>query len=121
MPFIEITDSGPDRETREIATRTMTDGLCRAFSIKPEIVTCYYNSAPNYSYGHAGKYSDNAEIFRIFIKIHAFPRDATAKGSAAQLITASVMGAYGVDAKNVIIYFMDRLPEDAFHGGLPSV
>lgn len=120
MPFIEITDSGPAHEARAIATRTMTDGLCRAFAIKPEIVTCYYNSAPHYSYGHAGKYGENAEIFRIFIKVHAFPRDAAAKGMAARLITEAAADAYGVAAGNVIVYFMDRLPKDAFHGGKPS-
>ncbi|MDT1062200.1 hypothetical protein RM190_10045 [Paracoccus sp. CPCC 101403] len=120
MPFIEVTDSGPPHEIRQRATGTMTDGLCRAFAIKPEIVTCYYNSAPDYSYGHAGKHGKNAETFRIFIKIHAFPRDAPAKGEAARLITAAVTEAYGTDAKNVIVYFIDRAPEDAFHAGFPS-
>jgi len=120
MPFIEVTDSGPSPEIRELATRSMTDGLCQAFAIKPEIVTCYYSSAPDYSYGHAGKHGKTAKIFRIFIKIHAFPRDAEAKGEAAGLITSAVAEAYGADAKNVIIYFMDRLPQDAFHAGLPS-
>lgn len=120
MPFIEITDSGPDQQIRAIATRTMTDGLCEAFGIKPEIVTCYYNSASDYSYGHAGKHGKFAEIFRIFIKIHAFPRDAGAKGRAARLITDAAVRAYGSDAKNIVIYFMDRTPEDAFHAGVPS-
>lgn len=121
MPFIEVTDAGPAHEIRELATRTMTDGLCQAFSIKPEIVTCYYNSAGNYSYGHAGKHGKDAETFRIFIKVHAFPRSATAKGRAAGLITEAVTRAYGIRPGNVIIYFMDRAPEDAFHAGLPSI
>lgn len=120
MPFIEVTDSGPAHEIRELATRTMTDGLCQAFSIKPEIVTCYYNSAPDYSYGHAGKHGKHAETFRIFVKIHAFPRGPSAKGTAARLITDAVVSAYGTPAKNVVIYFMDRAPEDAFHAGTPS-
>ena len=65
MPFIEVTDTGPDRRIREIATKTMTDGLCAAFAIKPEIVTCYYISAHDYSYGHAGKHGKSADSFRI--------------------------------------------------------
>lgn len=118
MPFIEITDSGAGRETREIATKTMTDGLCAAFAIKPEIVTCYYISAPDNSYGHAGKHGKSAEPFRIFIKIHAFPRAPAAKAEAARLITDAAARAYGADPRNIIIYFMDRAPEDAFHGGV---
>lgn len=121
MPFIEVTDSGPAHEIRELATLTMTDGLCQAFSIKPEIVTCYYNSAGDYSYGHAGKHGNVAESFRIFIKVHAFPRDAVAKRRAAELITDAAVRAYGTTPKNVIIYFMDRAPEDAFHAGIPSI
>lgn len=120
MPFIEITDSGPDQHIRARATQGMTDGLCQAFAIKPEIVTCYYNSAPDYSYGHAGKHGVHAEIFRIFIKVHAFPRDSAAKGLAARLITDAVASAYGADPKTVILYFIDRAPEDAFHAGQPS-
>lgn len=120
MPFIEVTDSGPALEIRALATRHMTDGLCQAFSIKPEIVTCYYNAAPDYSYGHAGKHGNPGENFRIFIKVHAFPRDAGAKGRAARLMTDAVAGAYGTAPGNVVIYFVDRAPEDAFHGGKPS-
>ncbi|MTH79081.1 hypothetical protein [Paracoccus aestuariivivens] len=120
MPFIEITDSGPAQEIREIATRTMTDSLCQSFAIKPEIVTCYYNSAPDYSYGHAGKHGKYADTFRIFIKVHAFERSASAKGQAARLMTQAVAEAYGIEPKNIIIYFMDRAPQDAFHAGIPS-
>lgn len=120
MPFIEVTDSGPALEIRALATRTMTDGLCQAFSIKPEIVTCYYNSAPDYSYGHAGNHGKDAENFRIFIKVHAFARDTLAKGQAARLITDAVAAAYGAAQGDIIVYFFDRSPEDAFHGGKPS-
>lgn len=120
MPFIEITDSGPEQQIRAEATRGMTDGLCQAFAIKPEIVTCYYNSAPDYSYGHAGKHGKDAENFRIFIKVHAFPRDAEAKAVAARLMTDAVTAAYGAEPKNIILYFIDRAPQDAFHAGLPS-
>ena len=118
MPFIEVTDTGPDRRIREIATKTMTDGLCAAFAIKPEIVTCYYISAHDYSYGHAGKHGKSADSFRIFIKVHAFARAAEAKAMAARLITDAVANAYGAPPKNIFVYFIDRAPEDAFHGGV---
>ncbi|MCA0996804.1 tautomerase family protein [Alloyangia pacifica] len=120
MPFIEIIDRDATEEIREVATKDMTDGLCQAFGIKPEIVTCYYFSAPHYSYGHAGKYGKNAENFRIFIKVHAFPRPQDAKETAAQAITEAVATAYGASPKDVIVYFFDRSPTDAFHAGKAS-
>ncbi len=120
MPFIEIIDRDATEEIREVATKGMTDGLCQAFGIKPEIVTCYYFSAPNYSYGHAGKYGENAENFRMFIKVHAFPRAQEAKENAARAITETAVRAYGASPKDVIVYFFDRAPSDAFHAGVAS-
>lgn len=120
MPFIEIIDRDATEEIREVATKGMTDGLCQAFGIKPEIVTCYYFSAPNYSYGHAGKYGENAENFRMFIKVHAFPRAQEAKENAARAITEAAVRAYGASPKDVIVYFFDRAPSDAFHAGVAS-
>lgn len=120
MPFIEIIDRDATHEIREVATHNMTQALCDAFEIAPEIVTCYYYSAPHYSYGHAAKYGDSAEKFRIFVKIHAFRRPQKAKNDAALAVTAAVVGSYGVTADQVVIYFMDRHPSDAFHAGLPS-
>ncbi|MEI4472899.1 tautomerase family protein [Frigidibacter sp. MR17.24] len=120
MPFIEVIDRDASQETRALATRSMTDGLCAAFAIKPEIVTCYYFSAPDYSYGHAGKHGADAENFRIFVKVHAFPRPQEAKAAAARSITDGVVAAYGATPKDVIVYFLDRDPSDAFHAGLAS-
>ncbi|MBT9386630.1 tautomerase family protein [Pseudooceanicola sp. CBS1P-1] len=120
MPFIEIIDRDATEEIRELATEGMTEGLCEAFGIAPEIVTCYYFSSPNYSYGHAGKYGDKAEIFRTFIKIHAFPRPQEVKAAAARALTSAVVDAYGVSPKSVVVYFCDRDPGDAFHAGVAS-
>jgi len=120
MPFIEVTDSGANAEIRSRSTQTMTKALCDAFKIAPEIVTCYYKSCDNYSYGHAGKFGDNAEKFRIFVKVFAFPRAAEQKNQAALEITKAVTDAYSAAAKDVIIYFLDQQPADAFHAGLPS-
>lgn len=120
MPFIEVFDRDATQETRALATADMTDGLCEAFGIKPEIVTVYYFSIPENSYGHAGKYGEDAETFRIFVKVHAFPRAQEAKAAAARSITEGLRRAYGVQPKGVIVYFCDRNPEDAFHAGVAS-
>ncbi|MGO4852320.1 tautomerase family protein [Phaeovulum sp. W22_SRMD_FR3] len=120
MPFIEVIDPASAQQIREVATERMTHALCRAYGIKPEIVTCYYFSAPNYSYGHAGKHGENAEKFRIFIKVHAFPRAQNLKERAASDITDAVSDAYGVDAKSVVLYFFDTQQSDAFHAGVAA-
>lgn len=120
MPFIEVSDHGPGEQIREFASHHMTDGLCQAFAIKPEIVTIYYNSMGHYSYAHAGKYGETAENMRIFIKVHAFPRSAQLKADAARRITGAVVTAYGAAPKDVIVYFFDTAQADAFHGGAAS-
>ena len=120
MPFIEIIDNDCSQEIREVATETMTKGLCEAYGISADIVTCYYFSAPANSYGHAGRFGTNAEFYRIFIKIHAFPRPQKAKEEAAHAITAAAVKAYNADPKHVIVYFCDREPLDAFHAGIAS-
>ncbi|PTW44522.1 hypothetical protein [Rhodovulum kholense] len=120
MPFIEVFDRGASEQTRVLATSSMTDGLCTAFGIKPEIVTVYYFSVPENSYAHAGKYGENAEVFRIFVKVHAFPRPQDAKAAAARALTDGLCAAYGAQPKEVIVYFFDRKPEDAFHAGIAS-
>lgn len=120
MPFIEVHDFEPSPETRESATKLITDGLCSAFGINPEIVTIYYYSTPHYCYGHAAKHGSNAEKFRIFAKVHAFPREHGLKRQAAENMTRAIATCYGADPGDVIIYFFDRDPADAFHGGKPS-
>ncbi|SCM66138.1 tautomerase family protein [Donghicola eburneus] len=120
MPFIEIIDNDCSQEIREVATESMTKGLCDAYGISADIVTCYYFSAPANSYGHAGKFGTSAEIYRIFIKVHAFPRPQKAKAEAARAITAAAVKAYNADPKHVIVYFCDREPSDAFHAGVAS-
>lgn len=120
MPFIEITDAGNSNKIRKIATRSITEALCEAYEISPEIVTCYYQAAPKDSYGHAGNFGNDAEYFRIFVKLHAFPRPQQAKEKAAKLITEALSRTYDTDPKHVALYFMDRNPSDAFHAGLAS-
>lgn len=120
MPFIELYDFEPAPEVRAVATRRITDGLCSAFGIKPEIVTIYYLSTPHYSYGHAAKHGTSAEKFRIFAKVHAFPRDQAMKQQAACEITDAISAAYGASPDDVVVYFFDRSPADVFHAGKPA-
>ncbi len=120
MPFIEVYDHTDDQEIKAIATQGMTNSLCSAYEISPKIVTIYYFSANNYYYAHAGKYGTDAENLRIFIKVLAFPRPQELKEKAAAGITKTVAEAYNVEPKDVIVYFFDQSPLDAFHGGTAS-
>lgn len=120
MPFIEVIDHGTSPETREKASASMTEGLCTAFGIEPEIVTIYYFSTDLYSYAHAGKQGDSAKNFRIFVKVHAFPRPPEMKADAARRITEGVAQAYRAHPKDVVVYFFDTAKHDAFHAGIAA-
>jgi len=40
------------------------------------------------------------------------------KAQAARTLTDAVVGAYAAEPKDVIIYFFDTVPSDAFHAGI---
>lgn len=118
MPFIEVFDFDATPAQREKATRALTDGLCEAYGISPSIVSAYFFDVGGNGYGHGGEFGPKAETRRIFIKIHAFGRSPDQRGRAADRMTRAAMRAYGVPAKHVVIYFLDRHPSQVSHGGL---
>jgi phenylpyruvate tautomerase PptA (4-oxalocrotonate tautomerase family) len=118
MPFLEVFDFAEQVEAREAAGRRMTETLCEAYGIKPEIVTCYFVGFSANAYVHAGKKSEKLEDKRIFIKVHAFARSVDLRRVAARTMTEAAAAAYGVPASAIAIYFFDRSAEDVAHGGI---
>jgi phenylpyruvate tautomerase PptA (4-oxalocrotonate tautomerase family) len=118
MPFIEIFDFNATPKQRATATRTLTDSLCEAYGIPPSIVSAYFFDVGTNSYGHEGKFGENASNERIFIKIHAFCRKFEHRAKAAELMTKAAIQAYDVPPKHVVIYFLDRDPSQVSHGGV---
>ncbi|WP_269498284.1 hypothetical protein [Castellaniella sp. S9] len=118
MPFIEVFDFDATPAQRQNATRALTDSLCEAYGISPAIVSAYFFDVGGIGYGHGGKFGPEAEMKRIFIKIHAFGRSEAHRGRAADMMTKAAISAYRVLPKQVVIYFLDRDPSQVSHGGL---
>jgi hypothetical protein len=118
MPFLEVFDFAEQVEAREAAGRGMTEALCEAYGIKPDIVTCYFVGFSAEAYVNAGKIPDRSEDKRIFIKVHAFARSIDLRRVAARSMTDAAAAAYGVPASAIAIYFFDRAAEDVAHSGI---
>jgi phenylpyruvate tautomerase PptA (4-oxalocrotonate tautomerase family) len=116
MPFIEILGPELAPVPRRAAARGMTQGLTEAFGIAAEIVTIYFQPVLAGHYVHAGT-PLAGEAMRVFIKVHAFPREVAKKRRAAAAMTQAYAQATGVDAKSIAIYFLERAAEDVAHGG----
>lgn len=117
MPFIEITGSDQSEDERRRLCQRLTAGLSEAFGISGEIVTIYFHPVAPSGYAHAGVLAPPGEM-RSFLKVHAFQRDTSLKRRAAQLLTAAFVDVTGSEAKNVVVYFFDRDPQDVAHGGV---
>jgi hypothetical protein len=118
MPFLEVFDAAEEPEKRQAAGRGMTDALCEAYGIKPDIVTCYFVGFGPNAYLHAGKIPETSAEKRIFIKVHAFARSVDLRRVAARTMTDAAAAAYGVQTSTIAIYFFDRAEEDVAHNGI---
>lgn len=117
LPFIEIWGFDQNDATRQRLSRDLTDALCRAFDIAPDIVTLYFQTLQPRDYAHAGVHSPEGSA-RTFIKVHAFARPVARKRAAARALCEAAAAALGVPAHDVILYFFDRPAHDVAHGGL---
>lgn len=117
MPFLEIFDFDAQPATRKMATERATAALCEAFAVEPETVSLYFFAIAPEAYGHAGKYGDEAEAKRIFVKLHAYGRSRALRSAAAAKVTEALAAAYGTTAKAVVIYFFERDPNEVSHAG----
>lgn len=116
VPFIEVVSpQGVIRQPQSLA-RDLTQALVDAWGVSPEIVTTYVHEVPQTHYAHAGVAAPPPEAQRVFVKLHAFPRDHEAKRRAAASLTQALETAVG-SAKNIAVYFFDRAPSDVAHGG----
>lgn len=116
MPFLDVIAPEPLLADPAPLAAALTDALTGAWAIRPEIVTTYLQEIPAGRYAHAGRTAPGPEERRVFVKLHAFPRDPDHKRRAAAAIT-DVFTARGVPATNVIVYFFDRPPHEAAHAG----
>jgi 4-oxalocrotonate tautomerase len=56
MPFVHVFAlAGASDEQKERLVAGVTDAICRAYAIGPDIVTLYLNEIPLSNYGHGGR------------------------------------------------------------------
>jgi len=115
MPFVEIIAPPLDEPGRQAVARGLTEGLCAAFSVGPETVTAYFLDVPASHCAHAGRLG---ETQRLFVKVHAFRRGPAERARAAALVTPALAAAYGVPAKALALYFLDRARDEVSHAGI---
>lgn len=118
MPFLEIFDFEATPDTRRNATKLMTQSLCEAYGITPDIISAYFFDIDENSYAHGGIHGYSTDIKRIFVKVHAFRRSVEHRRTAARMLTDAFVAAYGVPEKSVAIYFLDRDPGEVSHAGI---
>lgn len=116
MPFLEVIAPEPVLDRPDGLVAAMTAALAGAWDIPPEIVTTYLVGVPAARYGHAGRTGSGAGPLRVFVKVHAFRRDAGARRRAATALTAALVAA-GVSEEAAIVYFLERAPDEVAHGG----
>ena len=117
MPFVEVHDFDPRPEQRRHATQSITSALSAAFAIPDAITSVYFFDHDDRNYGHAGVFPASGENRRIFVKVHAFRRDATRRRAAAKEITDGLCAAYALSPDRIAVYFLDRAPDEVAHAG----
>lgn len=117
MPFVELLAPPVSPAARARATRAVTDGLCEAFGIAPDIVTLFFLDVPPDGYAHAGVPGATAAPQRLFVKLHAFRRTAEHRRRAAALVVPALAEAYSVPPAAVALYFLERDPDEVSHAG----
>jgi len=120
MPFLEVFDFDASAKQRRQAAEAMTDSLCSAYGISPDIVSCYFLDVGGGSYAHDREFGEKAGEKRIFIKVHAYRRSLEQRRAAASSLTRAAADAYGAAEKSVVVYFLDREPDEVAHGGALS-
>jgi len=120
MPFLEVFDFDATPDMRRTAAERMTQSLCSAYDIAPDIICTYFFNVDGDSYAHGAAYGKAARIKRLFIKVHAFARPVQLRRQAARMLTDAVAAAYGVPEDTVAIYFFDRARDEAAHAGVLS-
>lgn len=118
MPFVEILGFENDVSRRRKAAEALTKGLAEAYDISPEIITTYFIGLSGQDYAHAGAFDPGADKQRVFVKLHAFARPEDLRAKAAKALTDAIAGAWDLEPKNVIVYFLERDHSEVAHKGV---
>ena len=117
MPYIEILAPRAAAAEKRQLTQAVTDGIVRGFGVTPSTVTIYFVPVGTDDYAHAGNFGLPPAGARVFVKVHAFRRDAARRRAAAEAMTPALAACFDTPAPNVAIYFRDRERDEVAHEG----
>lgn len=117
MPYIEILAPRAAPTAQRDLVRAVTDGIVRGFDVAPSTVTIYFVPIGVDDYAHAGESGLPPTGARVFVKVHAYRRDAAQRRAAAEALTPALAACFDTGAHNVAIYFLDRERDEVAHEG----
>jgi phenylpyruvate tautomerase PptA (4-oxalocrotonate tautomerase family) len=117
MPFLDITVFEHSMEQRAVLAEQVTTALTQSWRISADIVTLYFQILREGECAHAGAVVASANA-RVFIKVHAFPRNTAQKRAAADGMTQACAQVLQIPPKSIAIYFLDREHHDVSHAGV---
>jgi phenylpyruvate tautomerase PptA (4-oxalocrotonate tautomerase family) len=117
MPYLEILGPPAAPAARAALARAATDAIMAGFGVGPETVTIYFLPVAAADYAHAGAMGSASLPQRIFVKVHAFRRDADRRRTVAASLTKAVAASLDAAPETVAVYFLDRSRDEVAHAG----
>jgi len=117
MPYIEILAPRVAAAEKRQLSQAVTDGIVRGFGVAPSTVTIYFVPVGADDYAHAGAFGLPPAGARVFVKLHAYRRNADQRRAVAEAMTPALAACFDTPAHNVAIYFIDRERDEVAHEG----
>jgi phenylpyruvate tautomerase PptA (4-oxalocrotonate tautomerase family) len=118
MPYIEILSSrDPADEQKQSLVERLTGTIVEQFHVAPTAVTVFFLPIDPAHYAYRGRLADDGSP-RVFIKFHAYRRDAERRRAVAAPISEAVAACFSTEIENVSIYFFEREFDEVVHDGL---
>ncbi len=116
MPFLLVHSLPIPSEQKKILIKELTEAICFAYEIKPDIVTIYILEFTNENYGHGGLVGLEGQEKRVFIQVHAFERSLEKKRSLVKHIAETVSGVFGISIEDVAVYILESEKQNVSEG-----
>lgn len=116
MPFVEVLAPPSDPAAKTAAARALTDAIVQGFGVGPETVSIYILPVGTADYVHAGESAQAGLPQRVFVKVHAYRRNADKRRAVVAAAARPMAEAFGVGLADVAIYFLERSPDEIAHG-----
>lgn len=117
MPYIEvISSSDPDMAAKQDFVTALTATVVAEFGVPPTAVTVFFRPADPRHYAYCGRLGEQGQP-RVFIKFHAYRRDAAHRRAVAGPISDAACVCFQTPRESVSIYFFERNFDEVVHDG----